>query len=45
MEVPVKLETAEKKYGDTVVGYATENGKEAVTEIRLGGTTTKVVFN
>jgi hypothetical protein len=28
-----------------VVGYVTENGKQTLTEIRLGGTTTKVVFD
>lgn len=45
IEVPVKLVSAEKKYGETVIGYVTENGKDAVMEIRLGGTTTKVVFD
>jgi hypothetical protein len=45
IEVPVKLESGDKKFSDTVVGYITENGQQAVTEIRIGGTTTKVVFN
>jgi hypothetical protein len=45
IEAPVKVETAEKKFSDTVIGYVTENGKESLSEIRLGGTTTRVVFN
>ena len=45
IEVPVKLESVEKKFSDTVIGYVTENGKQSVMEIRLGGTTTKVVFD
>ncbi|MGD0870194.1 MAG: hypothetical protein ABSB88_11625 [Bryobacteraceae bacterium] len=45
IEVPAKLESVEKKFSETVVGYVTENGKQTLTEIRLGGTTTKVVFD
>jgi hypothetical protein len=45
IEVPVKIESVEKKFGETVIGYNTENGKDSIREIRLGGTTTKVVFN
>ena len=45
IEVPAKLESVEKKFSDTVVGYVTENGKQTLTEIRLGGTTIKVVFD
>jgi len=44
VEVPVKVETAEKKFGDTVIGYAMENGKSVISEIRLGGTKTRLVF-
>lgn len=44
VEVPVKIETVEKKFGDTVIGYATENGKSVISEIRLGGTKTRLVF-
>ena len=44
VEVPVKVETVDKKFADTVIGYAAENGKTVVTEIRLGGTKTKLVF-
>jgi hypothetical protein len=28
-----------------VIGYITENGQQTITEIRLGGTTTKLVFD
>ena len=45
IEVPVKLESVEKKFSDTVIGYITENGQQTITEIRLGGTTTKLVFD
>ncbi len=44
IEVPAKLESVEKKFADTMLAYTTENGQQALTEIRLGGTTTKVVF-
>ena len=33
IEVPAKLESVEKKFSDTVVGYVTENGKQTLTEI------------
>ncbi len=45
VETSVKLENSETKFGTTSVRYADENGKMKVQEIRLGGTTTKVVFN
>jgi len=44
LETAAKIESAPKKYADTVVGFDSENGKPQITEIRLGGTTTKVVF-
>jgi len=45
LEVPVKVESVETKFADTVIGYASENGKSVISEIRLGGTKTKLVFN
>jgi hypothetical protein len=45
IETPVKLETSDAKYSSTSVRYTTDSGKMKVTEIRLGGTTTKVLFN
>lgn len=41
VEADVKVETADQKFSATTVRYQ-ENGK--VQEIRLGGTTTKLVF-
>jgi hypothetical protein len=41
-QVPVKVETSDKKFPTTVVRLS-DTGK--VQEIRLGGTTTKLVFN
>lgn len=45
VEFAVKLETAESKFSSTSVRYADQGGKMKVQEIRLGGTTTKVVCN
>jgi hypothetical protein len=45
VEATVKVETADTKFSATSVRYADQNGKMKVTEIRLGGTTTKLVFN
>lgn len=40
----VKTETADSKFSSTTVRYRNGDGKYRVQEIRLGGTTTKVVF-
>ena len=45
VEASVKLENVESKYSATSVRYTDQGGKLKVQEIRLGGTTTKVVFN
>ena len=44
VEVPVKVESVEQKYESTSVRY-TGTEKPKITEIRLGGTKTKLVFN
>src|SRR3989442_164087 len=44
IEAPVKVETTDRKSPATSVRYSNENGKTVVDEIRLGGTTTKLVF-
>ena len=44
VEVAAKVETADKKFDSTAIRFATENGKAVVSEIRLGGTKTKLVF-
>ncbi len=45
VEAPVKIETATEKFETTAVRYVTENGKNVVSEIRIGGTTTRLLFN
>jgi hypothetical protein len=44
VEVPVKIENGEQKYDTTAIRYSSEGGKSTVSEIRLGGTKTKLVF-
>ncbi|HRJ18457.1 MAG: hypothetical protein M9913_22710 [Bryobacteraceae bacterium] len=45
VEASVKMETSDSKFSSTSVRYITEDGKMKVSEIRLGGTNTKLVFN
>jgi hypothetical protein len=45
VEASVKMETSDSKFSSTSVRYITEGGKMKVSEIRLGGTNTKLVFN
>jgi hypothetical protein len=45
VEAPVKVETATEKYRSTAVRYTTENGKAVISEIRIGGTSTRLLFN
>ncbi len=44
LEVPVKVETVENKYRHTTVRYHIDGDKYMVSEIRLGGTNRKLVF-
>ncbi|HTS64722.1 MAG TPA: hypothetical protein VMH28_22015 [Candidatus Acidoferrales bacterium] len=44
VEVPVKVESVDQKFDSTSVRY-TGTEKPKITEIRLGGTKTKLVFN
>ncbi|MGA2270531.1 MAG: hypothetical protein ABSH44_18825 [Bryobacteraceae bacterium] len=44
VEVPVKIENVEQKYDSTAVRYSDQGGKSTISEIRLGGTKTKLVF-
>lgn len=43
-EASVKTETGDTKYSSTSVRYSNGNGKYQIQEIRLGGTTTRLVF-
>jgi hypothetical protein len=45
VEAPVKVENAPEKFDGTSVRYADANGHMNVTEIRIGGTYTKLIFN
>jgi hypothetical protein len=45
VEAVVKMESTENKFPATSVRYSDQGGKMKIQEIRLGGTTTKVVFN
>ncbi len=45
VDVPVKVETNERKYDSTAIRYIEQNGKAIVSEIRIGGTKTKLLIN
>jgi hypothetical protein len=45
LEATVKVENGTEKFSETSLRYSTADGKMTVQEIRLGGTTTKLVFN
>lgn len=45
VEVPVKQETEAAKFGATSVRYTNGDGKYRISEIRIGGTSTKLVVN
>jgi hypothetical protein len=44
-EATIKSESGDSKFASTSVRYVTSDGKNKIQEIRLGGTTTKLVFN
>src|SRR4051794_31074574 len=44
VETPVKMETVDSKFDSTAVRYDESAGKSVITEIRLGGTKTRIVF-
>lgn len=44
VEATVKTETADSKFSSTTVRYSNGDGKYRLQEIRLGGTTTKLIF-
>jgi hypothetical protein len=45
VEAAVKVENADTKFNTTSVRYSNADGKMKVTEIRVGGSTTRVLFN
>jgi hypothetical protein len=44
VEVPVKVQNTETKFDNTAIRYTGSGDKVSITEIRLGGTKTKLVF-
>ena len=44
VEVPVKVETNESKFETTAVRCTEDAGKSVISEIRVGGTKTKIIF-
>lgn len=45
VEATVKVQSGDAKFSSTSVRYTSEAGKYKIREIRLGGTTTTLVFN
>ncbi len=45
IEVPVTVQNGDQKFDNTAVRYTTVNGKSMISEIRLGGTKTRLMFN
>jgi hypothetical protein len=45
VEASVKIEKSDAKFSSTSVRYTNAEGKMKVTEIRVGGTDTRVLFN
>lgn len=45
VEAAVKMEDAGQKFGSTSIRYSNTDGKMTIAEIRLGGTSKKIVFN
>jgi hypothetical protein len=45
LDLKVKVETQDRKFEGTSVQLDTVSGKSVITEIRLGGTKTKLILN
>lgn len=45
VEAPAKLQTAEHKFTATSIDFDSVNNKPAISEIHLGGTTTRIIFS
>jgi len=45
IDVPAKVESVDQKFDSTAIRYTEESGKATISEIRIGGTKTKLVFN
>jgi len=42
--VPAKIENVQSKYDTNAIRYVAQNGKQVMSEIRLGGTKTKITL-
>lgn len=45
VEVPVKVEKADRKYPNNQILMRTENNRQQLEEIRIGGSTTRIVMS
>jgi hypothetical protein len=45
VEAPVKVENVDQKFDNTAIRYTDVGGKAKISEIRIGGTKTKLLFN
>jgi hypothetical protein len=45
VEAAAKTETVDRKFDSTAIRYETKDGKAFISEIRVGGTKTKIVLN
>jgi hypothetical protein len=45
VEVGVQVQNVEEKFDHTAVRYSQRDGKQVISEIRVGGTKTRLVFN
>ena len=45
IDVPVKVETNGTKYDSTAIRYVEQDGKAMISEIRIGGTKTRLLIN
>jgi hypothetical protein len=45
VEAAAKTETVDRKFESTAIRYTTKDGKAFISEIRVGGTNTKIVLN
>jgi hypothetical protein len=45
IDLAAKIETGGQKFSATTVRYSSRDGKAEIAEIRLGGTSTRLIFN
>ena len=45
VDASAKIETGSEKFDTTSVRFTTEGGKAIISEIRIGGTSTRLLFN